>query len=688
MLVLGALCALVGLGLLAGAGVTGWANYQQRDGRYFVTPSEQFSGDSFALTTPRLDLMTAGGLPEGTPVDLAGSVLLRGSTNEPGKEIFIGIAPRADVSAYLAGVRHTEIVDVRFDPFRTIYRDVDGFKPPADPAQQSFWAATATGPGEQELTWNLRSGSWAVVVMNSDASAPVAVNLQAGARSDLLWPVFIGLLIGGLVMLLIGVPLIVLGAAGLGRAARPGRGGSGSGVPPGNPPPQPGQPHPVGAYPPGAPGQLNSAVTPGATGAAAAPPGAVAAYAAAPGTPYPVPPGGPSHYVYPARLNGYLDPNLSRWMWLVKWFLAIPHCIVLFFLWFAFGIVTLVAWFAILFTGRYPRSLFDFNVGVIRWNWRVAFYAFSAIGTDVYPPFTLARTNYPADFDVDYPDRLSRGLIFVKSWLLAIPHLLIIGVLTGTARSWELRDGRWVQEGVGISLLGLLVFIAGVILLFTGQYWRGLFDLLLGLNRWIYRVIAYVSLMRDEYPPFHLDMGPVDPGDMPVPAYAGPPVGPPAGPYGGPAVGPPSGPYAGPPAGPYPGPPAGPYAGSPAGPPAGSAAAAPYPGPGPSPYPPVAPGPGPGPGPDPGQGQGQATVPGPAPDREAPSGSPGGLPSGQADGPAGGQAGFYGIGGPAAAVNAEAPETPEIPKNQGGQSDPKPLAGAGGEGPKGEGPNG
>ena len=181
-----------------------------------------------------------------------------------------------------------------------------------------------------------------------------------------------------------------------------------------------------------------------------------------------------------------------------------------------------MAWFAILFTGRYPRSLFNFNVGVIRWNWRVAFYAFSAIGTDVYPPFTLARTDYPADFDVDYPERLSRGLVLVKSWLLAIPHLLIISLLTGTARTWEYRDGEWVQQGVGISLLGLLVLIAGVILLFTGQYRRGLFDLLLGLNRWIYRVIAYVALMRDEYPPFHLDMGPVDPGELPVPAYAGP----------------------------------------------------------------------------------------------------------------------------------------------------------------------
>lgn len=513
MLVIGALCAMLGLGLLAGAGVAGWVNYQQRDGRYFITQPAPFTANSYALTTPGLDFGTGGGMRDGVPPGFAGSVLLRGSTTDPGKDIFIGVGPQADVAAYLAGVRHTEIANIRVNPFRVLYRDVPGASIPSDPAQQNFWAATATGPGEQDLTWDLRSGDWAVVVMNADASAPVSVNLQAGARSGLLLPVFIGLLIGGLVMLLIGVPLIVLGAAGLGRAA--GKGGPGSGVPPGQLPPQAGQPYPVGPYAPGtAPGQHNVA----ASYNMAAPAGAVAAYAAAPGTPYPMTPGATTAYVYPARLHGYLDPNLSRWMWLVKWFLAIPHCIILFFLWFAFAVVTIVAWFAILFTAHYPRSLFNFSVGVIRWNWRVAYYAFSAIGTDAYPPFTLARTDYPADFDVDYPARLSRGLVLVKSWLLAIPHLLIISILTGTARAWEYRDGQWVQYGVGISLMGLLVLIAGVILLFTGQYWRGIFDLLLGLNRWIYRVIAYVALMRDEYPPFHLDMGPVDPGDVPLPA--------------------------------------------------------------------------------------------------------------------------------------------------------------------------
>jgi len=132
---------------------------------------------------------------------------------------------------------------------------------------------------------------------------------------------------------------------------------------------------------------------------------------------------------YPVSLMGELDPNLSRWLWLVKWLGAIPHFIVLFFLWIAFLVSTIIAFFGILFTRRYPQGLFNFNVGVLRWHWRVAFYCLSVLGTDRYPPFSLEPADYPATLEIEYPERLSKGLVLVKWWLLAIPHYLIISVL-------------------------------------------------------------------------------------------------------------------------------------------------------------------------------------------------------------------------------------------------------------------
>jgi hypothetical protein len=205
----------------------------------------------------------------------------------------------------------------------------------------------------------------------------------------------------------------------------------------------------------------------------------------------------------PVRLDGHLDPDLSRWKWLVKWFLALPHVAVLAFLWVAFVLVTLAAFVSILCTGRYPRRLFDFNVGVLRWSWRVTFYATSVLGTDQYPPFTLRAADYPATLDVAYPEKLSRGLVLVKSWLLAIPHVVMVWAWSA---SWS-AAGDAVSGGVA----GLAVMIAAVSLLVTGRYPVGLFDLTMGVMRWTCRVVAYVALMTDAYPPFRLDQGGSEP---------------------------------------------------------------------------------------------------------------------------------------------------------------------------------
>lgn len=197
---------------------------------------------------------------------------------------------------------------------------------------------------------------------------------------------------------------------------------------------------------------------------------------------------------YPVSIRGELtEPPGGGW-WLIKWLLAFPHFIILAFLWIAFVVVTIVAFFAILFTGIYPKGLFDFNTGVLRWTWRVGFYSYQVLGTDKYPPFSLEPDDaYPADLNIAYPEKLSQGLVLVKWWLLAIPHYIVISLFQG---------GGGQESRVGLA--SIFALFGAIAVLFTGKYPDSLFRLAVGINRWTYRVIAYASLMTDDYPPFRL----------------------------------------------------------------------------------------------------------------------------------------------------------------------------------------
>ena len=458
LLAFGTLISIVGAATLAAGLVAAGVN-QVRDAEgYFATPTENFTTQSYALTSPNIGRLTTARAMPNLPFDLA-TIRLRATSAD--SDIFIGIAPRADVSRYLHDVKRTEITSARYFPFRVGYRDIAGTRAPQPPAESDIWVQSATGPGAQELQWKLEPGDWGIVVMNADGSAGVTAQLQAAVRSDLIAPAATSLIVLGVILLVLGLPMLIVGAVILGRR-----------------------------IPPTAP-----AVVPEAPTAAA---GVVSAAGTVSGG------GG----VFPAHLWGVRDANLSRWLWLVKWILAIPHYFLLVFLAFAFALTTVIAGFAILFTGRYPRSLFTFNVGVLRWSWRVGFYSYSALGTDKYPPFTLARTDYPADFDIEYPQRLNRGLVLVKWWLLAIPHYLLLAAISGPVLLWRWGEGA---DRAGLSLVGVLVLIAGIALLFTAKFPGGIFNLVVGINRWIYRVISYAALFRDEYPPFRLDQGPLEP---------------------------------------------------------------------------------------------------------------------------------------------------------------------------------
>jgi len=422
---------LVGLGLLLGGGGVLVAERVLADAEGFVSlRSASISQDAYAVVAPARI--------EGAPlfwwrhaVTLRLEVAGRGTE---GKPMFVGLAERVDAERYLNGVAYAEVrrlgVEAADRP-RLEYQTMTGTTIPPAPASQSFWLESASGARVERLDWRIEPGDYCVVLMNADGTRGVNATASLAIKAPVALTIAAIVLGIGAALFLLGLVAILL------SARRPTQETSGEG------------------------------------------PGSAAAT------------GSPSQF--PLSFQAEYAETLSPALWLVKWLLLIPHLVVLGFLWIGFACSWGVSLVAILFTGHYPRGLFEYNVGVLRWTWRVAFYGYQALGTDVYPPFTLRAGGYPADLNIPYPEKLSRRLVLVKWWLLAIPHYLIIGVLLG---------------GIGLHWGGLVLILtlfAGVMLLFTSRYPTDLFRIIVGANRWSFRVLAYVALMTDRYPPFSLE---------------------------------------------------------------------------------------------------------------------------------------------------------------------------------------
>jgi hypothetical protein len=203
-LVAGSLLALIGLALMFSGGYGLWLDTTQRSGGYVMTSSERFSTGSYALATRTLQI--SSDVPSFLyGRDWLGDVRIQGNSTNANRPLFIGIARKEDVDRYLDGVAHLEVLDVNGNPFGTTYRpsyrSVPGGRPALPPSRATFWVARVAGGGSQSLTWSVKQGRWAVVVMRPDGSRGVVADLAAGAKLPaLLWVSIVLLVLGAVVL--------------------------------------------------------------------------------------------------------------------------------------------------------------------------------------------------------------------------------------------------------------------------------------------------------------------------------------------------------------------------------------------------------------------------------------------------------------------------------------------------------
>jgi hypothetical protein len=204
--VVAVLLLLPGLGLVAGGGVLLWADLGNRTDGFVFSDTDDFSTAGFALSSERVDLSTGA---DWVPLSAAlGTVRAEVTATDPATEIFVGVAPVAEGSAYLQGVERSVIDDLGTGAIDEVV--IPGGPPATPPGEQDFWAAEASGSGTQQLDWEPTEGDWLFVVMNADGSAGVSMDARIGATVPALGGFAWGVLGTGLFLVLIGVLLLVL----------------------------------------------------------------------------------------------------------------------------------------------------------------------------------------------------------------------------------------------------------------------------------------------------------------------------------------------------------------------------------------------------------------------------------------------------------------------------------------------
>lgn len=210
LLVFGVPVLLIAAGLIVFGGALLWANsaLTDREG-FYTTHTVHLKKDSYAIVTEptHTDLRAAFIWDWG---DLA-TTKVEGSSDDPAKRIFVGVAEESDLKAYLSDVEYDEIGDW-LTMGRADYRHYWGNSEPAAPTSEKFWVESAHGAGTQTLEWEVETGSYSLVLMNDDGSAGVDVSVVLGVKVPIVAGIGTGLVIAGPVVLIIGIVMVYLAA--------------------------------------------------------------------------------------------------------------------------------------------------------------------------------------------------------------------------------------------------------------------------------------------------------------------------------------------------------------------------------------------------------------------------------------------------------------------------------------------